>query len=143
MLEAIRNKRQTVLLGVVLTIALSGLIAAGITGRIKQLRTESANRDSGPQVNRPGSKPASLRSASLTPALTPSAGGQFDLVRNLISGGGSSSAGGPFTLQGSAGQAAAGTQMNGGQFSLTGGFWQPEFEAAPTPSPTPSTTART
>ena len=41
MLEAIRNKRQTVLLGVVLTIALSGPIAAGITGRIKQLRTDS------------------------------------------------------------------------------------------------------
>jgi hypothetical protein len=33
MLEAIRNKRQTVLLGVVLTIALSGLIAAGFSGR--------------------------------------------------------------------------------------------------------------
>ena len=138
MLEAIGNKRQTVLLGVVLTIALSGLIAAGITGRIKQLRNESENRDAGPQVQRPGSKPAGLRSASMLSAPAPSAGAQFALVRNLVSGGGDNSAGGAFQLTGSAGQAAAGTQMSGGQFSLTGGFWQPEFEPAPGPSPTPT-----
>src|SRR6476659_7421731 len=106
MLEAIRNKRQTVLLGVVLTIALSGLIAAGITGRIKQSRTESEDRDLGLQLERPASKPADLRSAGTTPAQTPPAGSQFDLPRTLISGGGSSSNGGQFTLQGSAGQAA-------------------------------------
>ena len=71
MLEAIRNKRQTVLLGVVLIIALSSLITAGITGRIGQLRTEGENRDSGPQRQRPESKPADLRSASMASALAP------------------------------------------------------------------------
>ena len=65
MLEAIRNKRQTVLVGVVLTIALSGLIAAGFSGRIGQLLTESDHRDSVPQVHRPGSKPVDSRPASL------------------------------------------------------------------------------
>ena len=140
MLEVIRNKRQTVLVGVVLTIALSGLIAAGFSGRIGQLLTESENRDSRPQVHRPESKPADLRSASRTSALAPSAGAQFPLVRNLVSGGGGNSAGGAFQLTGSAGQAAAGAQMTGGQFTLTSGFWNPETETTPTPTPTPMPT---
>jgi len=140
MLEAIKNKRQTVLVGVVLTIALSGLIAAGFSGRIGQLLTESENRDSVPQVHRPGSKPADLRSASLPSAPTPSAGAQFSLVRDLVSGGGDNSAGGAFQLTGSAGQAAAGTQMTGGQFTLTSGFWNAEAETTPTPSPTATPT---
>jgi outer membrane biosynthesis protein TonB len=140
MLEAIRNKRQTVPVGVVLTIALSGLIAAGFSGRIRQLLTESENRDSVPQVHRPASKPADLRSASLTSAPAPSAGAQFSLVRNLVSGGGDNSAGGAFQLTGSAGQAAAGTQMTGGQFTLTSGFWNAEAEPTPTPSPSPTAT---
>src|SRR6476469_5614354 len=106
MLEAIRNKRQTVLVGVVLTIALSGLIAAGFSGRIGQLLTEDENRDSGPKVPLSGSKPAALRSASRSSAVAPSAGAPFTLVRNLASGGGGNSAGGAFQLTGSAGQAA-------------------------------------
>src|SRR6188508_1251081 len=100
MLEAIRNKRQTVLVGVVLTIALSGLMAAGFSGRIRQLLTESENRDSVPRVHRPESKPSNLRSANLTSAPAPLAGAQFSLVRNLVSGGGDNSAGGAFQLTG-------------------------------------------
>jgi outer membrane biosynthesis protein TonB len=140
MLEAIRNRRQPVLLGVVLTIALSGLIAAGFSGRIRQLLNESENRDSGPQVHPTESKPAGLRSASLTSAPAQSTGAQFALVRNLVSGGGDNSAGGAFQLTGSAGQAAAGTQMTGGQFTLTSGFWNAEAEPTPTPGPTPTAT---
>src|SRR6185436_1597358 len=140
MLEAIRNKRQTVLAGVVLTIALSGLIAAGFSGRIGQLLTESDHRDSVPQVHRPGSKPVDSRPASLASAPVQSTGAQFSLVRNLVSGGGDNSAGGAFQLTGSAGQAAAGTQMTGGQFTLTSGFWNAEAEPTPLPSPTPTAT---
>jgi|SRR5581483_856540 len=40
-----------------------------------------------------------------------------------IAGGGGASSGGPFSLQGTIGQAEAGTTMTGGAFSLTGGFW--------------------
>ena len=141
MLEATRNKRQTVLAGVVLTIALSSLIAAGFSGRIRQLLTESNHRDSVPQVHRPGSKPADLRSASLPSAPTQSTGAQFSLVRDLVSGGGDNSAGGAFQLTGSAGQAAAGTQMTGGQFTLTSGFWNAEAEPTPAPTPSPTPTA--
>src|SRR6185436_4741201 len=141
MLEAIRNKRQTVLAGVVLTIALSGLIAAGFSGRIGQLLTESDHRDSVPQVHRPGSKPVDSRPASLASAPVQSTGAQFSLVRNLVSGGGDNSAGGAFQLTGSAGQAAAGTQMTGGQFTLTSGFWNAEAEPTPAPTPSPTPTA--
>ena len=140
MLEAIRNKRQTVLLGVVLTIALSGLIAAGFSGRIGQFLTKSENRDSDPQAHRPGGKPADLRSARFASAPAPTAGAQFSLVRNLVAGGGDNSAGGAFQLTGSAGQAAAGTQMTGGQFTLTSGFWNAEAEPTPIPSPTATPT---
>jgi hypothetical protein len=112
MLEATRNRRQTVLLGVVLTIALSGLIAAGFGGRIGLLLTESENRDTTPQAHRPETKRADLRSTSMIYAQPP-AGAPFELVRTLISGGGGDSAGGAFQLTGSAGQAAAGTLMTG------------------------------
>jgi len=141
MLQAIRNKRQTVLAGVVLTIALSSLIAAGFSGRIRQLLTESDRRDSVPQVHRPGSKPVDSRPASLASAPVQSTGAQFSLVRNLVSGGGDNSAGGAFQLTGSAGQAAAGTQMTGGQFTLTSGFWNAEAEPTPAPTPSPTPTA--
>ncbi|HEX3230155.1 MAG TPA: hypothetical protein VHQ95_14360, partial [Pyrinomonadaceae bacterium] len=140
MLEAIKNKRQTVLPGVVLTIALSGLIAAGFSGRIGQFLTKSENRDSGPQAHKSESKPADLQRASMISAPAQSAGAQFALVRNLVSGGGDNSAGGAFQLTGSAGQAAAGTQMTGGQFTLTSGFWNAEAEPTPIPSPTPTAT---
>ena len=41
-----------------------------------------------------------------------------------VDGGGGSSAGGGFVLNGTAGQADAGT-LAGGDFKLYGGFWQP------------------
>ena len=58
------------------------------------------------------------------PALVPQSGGGFDLSRNVIAGGGGSSTGsGNLQVDGTAGQAAAGTTMSNGGFSLTGGFW--------------------
>src|SRR5947209_20428986 len=87
---------------------------------------------------------AGVRSAGTLPALlAPQTGPQFDLPRNVIAGGGGTGTGGSFRVDGTPGQAAAGTQMNGGQFSLKGGFWQPESEAKPTPTPTHATTLNT
>ncbi len=67
----------------------------------------------------------------LVPALALAAqtGGTFDLSHNVIaSGGGSNSSGGPYRVDGTAGQNLAGTLSTGGTFSLRGGFWA--FEAA-------------
>jgi hypothetical protein len=69
-----------------------------------------------------------------------SSAGQLDIPRHVISGGGGNSTGGQFEVKGSIGQAAAGTQMNGGQFALTGGYWQAEPAASGTPGATPSPT---
>ena len=56
----------------------------------------------------------------------------------MVAGGGGSSTGGTLKIDGTIGQAAVGTTMSGGQFSQTGGFWQPLSGATPTPSPSPS-----
>jgi len=51
-------------------------------------------------------------------------GANFDLSHAVIaSGGGSNSAGGGFTLDGTAGQSSAGTVSASGSYSLRGGFW--------------------
>src|SRR5207245_11435035 len=85
---------------------------------------------------------AEARSADRMSALpeAPQSSTQFDLSRNVIAGGGGSSSAGNFKVEGTVGQPAVRTQMNGGQFSQTGGFWQPESGAAATPTPTPTPT---
>ena len=50
-------------------------------------------------------------------------GGQFVIEKSVISGGGGRSAGGLFSLDGTAGQPLAGTVSGGGTFALAGGFW--------------------
>ena len=59
-------------------------------------------------------------------------GGSFDLSRNVIAGGGGTSGGGSLQISGTAGQSAAGTNMNGGTFTQVGGFW---YTLGPTPTP--------
>jgi hypothetical protein len=50
-------------------------------------------------------------------------GGQFNLSWSTIDAGGGVSSGGQFIVTGTAGQPDASSPLNGGQFSLTGGFW--------------------
>ena len=127
MLSKTKTKPQSIIPGLVITLLLSGLAFA------------VARRDS--HRNRVTEQPIQLdnpqpRNQDVAPS-TPS-GGQFDLVRTLIAGGGGKSAGGNIELIGSIGQATAGL-MSGGQFSLTSGFWQPESSTStPTPTPTPT-----
>jgi lysophospholipase L1-like esterase len=64
---------------------------------------------------------------------------QFEVPENVIAGGGGSSSassnGSTITLDGTIGQTAAGTTStsSNGQYSVSGGFWQAEPTAAPTP----------
>src|SRR5437773_2772615 len=139
MFVEVGNKRRLVLLGVIATLILSGFIAAGFTRHNWALFSAGAETAAPAQVQQPTIVQPRFANRLIAPA-TPAAA-QFDIVRNVIAGGGGQSTGGSFELKGTAGQAAAGTQMNGGQFSLTGGFWQPEFDATPTPTPTPGPTA--
>jgi hypothetical protein len=130
-----RSKHQLVLLAIIVT--LSGFIAAGFTRHNWPLFSAGAETAARPERVQPRTvvvpRFANKVFAPATPAAAP-----YDLVRNVLAGGGGQSTGGSFELKGTAGQAAAGTQMNGGQFSLTGGFWQPEVDATPTPTPTPT-----
>src|SRR3954463_16577301 len=112
MLEAIRNKRQAVLLGCVLTCLFSGMAVAGFAGRHFVLSPEprddsAANEDPRRDIDR-----SQTRFADNVLTVSTPAGNQFEVVRNLVAGGGSNSAGGQFELNGSSGQAAAGTQMD-------------------------------
>jgi hypothetical protein len=49
--------------------------------------------------------------------------GGFNLPWSTIEGGGGTSGGGAYVLNGSIGQFDAGSIMSGGQFALSGGFW--------------------
>ena len=56
-------------------------------------------------------------------AVVAQTGGTFDLSHNVIAGGGGTSSAGNFRVDGTVGQAAAGTVSTGPNFSVTGGFW--------------------
>jgi hypothetical protein len=49
--------------------------------------------------------------------------GSYDLAWNTVDGGGDTSIGGGYALMGTIGQSDAGALINGGGFSLNGGFW--------------------
>jgi hypothetical protein len=52
-----------------------------------------------------------------------SACAQYSIDWSAIAGGGGTSTGGVYTISGTIGQPDAGAAMNGGNYSLTGGFW--------------------
>ncbi len=62
-------------------------------------------------------------------------GGDFEITRSTIDGGGGTSSGGGFVLSGTIGQPDAGT-LAGGDFTLRGGFWQAAAGAPCGPCPT-------
>ena len=57
-------------------------------------------------------------------------GGQYTVEKSVIAGGGGTSAGGTFSLQGTIGQAVAGGPSTNSPFSLRSGFWS--SDVAPT-----------
>ncbi len=50
-------------------------------------------------------------------------GGNFEMTKSVIAGGGGASSGGDFRIDGTIGQSLAGTTSSGGGFQLTSGFW--------------------
>lgn len=58
-------------------------------------------------------------------------GGQFTIEKSVIATGGGTSSGGAFKIEGTSGQAAAGTHSTNSAFDLRNGFWTPE-QFAPT-----------
>src|SRR5436190_20888496 len=57
--------------------------------------------------------------------VTAQTGGNLELRRNVIAGGGNTSTdGGNLRISGTVGQPAAGTQTTGGPITQVGGFWQ-------------------
>ena len=57
-------------------------------------------------------------------AFAQSSGGDFEITKSTIDGGGGTSSGGDFTVTGTIGQPDANPQIStGGGFALTGGFW--------------------
>lgn len=54
-------------------------------------------------------------------------GGNYTMTKFIIGTGGDTSSGGGFIVNGTIGQTATGGQMQGGGFSVYGGFWTPEF----------------
>lgn len=57
-------------------------------------------------------------------------GGSFTVTQSVVANGGGGSSGGTFTVNGTTGQPAAGTNSTGGVYGISGGFWQNQL--APT-----------
>lgn len=88
------------------------------------------------------SQPGALKSAKpqfqQPQTITPQAIGPID--PHVVAGGGGTSTGGNFRVDGTVGEVGAATPQSGGQFILNGGFWNTLSAAAGTPTPTPSPT---
>jgi hypothetical protein len=56
-------------------------------------------------------------------AAIPQSGGTFTITNSVIAGGGGETVGGAFTVVGTSGQAAAGSNPGAGNFGITSGFW--------------------
>ena len=54
---------------------------------------------------------------------TPQSGGNFEVQRSVVAGGGGETAGATFLLSGTIGQSVAGSTSTGGGFAVNGGFW--------------------
>src|ERR1700730_17260235 len=130
---SIKNKR--VLFGVLSLSLLCAAIAVGFVNKKLSQRQPIAKPTIVLNVP-PTSNTAVHESMESLPAASP----QFDVSRSLIAGGGGTSSAGSFKVEGTIGQPAVGTTMSNGQFSQTGGFWQPETGAAGTPTLTPTAT---
>src|SRR5438034_551203 len=134
------SNTKRMLFGVISLALLCAVIAVAFAKQISQRFAGSAD---GPvRSEREARKAERAEAAGGTPALpaAPQTSAQFDLSRNVIAGGGGSSSNGSFKVDGTIGQAAAGTTSSGGQFTATGGFWQLESGVPPTPTPTPTAT---
>jgi hypothetical protein len=68
-------------------------------------------------------------------AAAPRGGGDFEVTKFTLDGGGGTSSDGPYVLSGLIGQPDAG-QMTGGSFALSGGFFSGQANSPPCPGDT-------
>lgn len=129
-----RQPVRRLMLGLSLAVFVCAAMALGFVKQFSEHFTEGASVID--RNERAARTKASDKLMSVEPA--PQSGGQFDLSRNVIAGGGGTSNGGSFKLEGTVGQSVAGTTSVGGSYSGTGGFWQPASGVLPTPTPTPT-----
>jgi hypothetical protein len=69
---------------------------------------------------------AALMAILITSFAVAQTGGVFDLAWSTIDGGGGSSSGGSYALNGTSGQSDAAGLSGNGNFTLNSGFWQDE-----------------
>src|SRR5688500_2835155 len=62
-------------------------------------------------------------------------GGAFQIQKSVIANAGGRASGGAFVLNGTAGQAVAGTQSHGGAYTILSGFWASAASTAPRRTP--------
>ena len=92
------------------------------------------------QKSQPGNITSSAKQLSRSSSALVNSQTGLAIDQAVIAGGGGTSTGGSIRIEGTVGQATAGTSStsSNGRFSLTGGFWQAVAGAASTPSPTPT-----
>src|ERR1700681_642011 len=103
---------QRMLLGMISLALLCAAIALGFAD--KQLSPHKPVAKPTAALDAPAE---SKKAISVSPDPLPQSSAQFDLLRNVIAGGGGTSTGSPYTLDGVIGQPAAGTVMSGGNFA--------------------------
>src|SRR5512132_3964805 len=117
------SRTKRILFGVTLLALFGAAIALGFAEKRLLTRSDqTAVPNKSTAQNSEGANPhASPQLNVVKPALQ--SGGQFDLTRNVIAGGGGTSSGGNIQVDGTVGEVSASNTQSGGQFSLQGGFW--------------------
>ena len=134
------NKTKRILFAVLSLSLLCAAIAAGFANRISQRLAGSADVPVRSEREARKAERARAGFADETSTLppVPQSTPQFEVSLPVIAGGGgtSTSTDGSLKVVGTIGQPAVGTTMSNGQFSQTGGFWQTQPGATPTPGST-------
>src|SRR6266850_2584906 len=148
MLSKIRTHKSRMVVGLVAVAVCSSVMAIAFENQLSQrlaVRT-AVNSKRDRSMKDKQREVSSFESSSAVPTV-PLAIPQFELLRSVIAGGGGTSKNTDegLIMDGTIGQAAAGTKSNSdnGQYSVTGGFWQPGEDGSATPTPTPTPTPPT
>ena len=125
-------QQRSIVLSVGFLLALVGVLAADYRLSKKNLANEKVSKIEDAKKDGP-------TETQTTEAIAAQAIGQID--PRMIAGGGGTSTGGSFRVDGTVGQTGASTTMTGGTFTVNGGFWNAisaQTTSTPTPTPTPT-----
>jgi hypothetical protein len=127
-MRRIFTKHRLLIIVIIGSCLLTGVLVASSRLAERRLAVDEHKDFPGPNTSSPVQRQVEQAPASDTP-------GPID--RSVIAGGGGSSSGGSFNLDGTVGEVSASNTQSQGQFSLKGGFWN-TLNSTPTPTPTPS-----